>query len=54
MISNAMHLSAWLGHEVTLPFDEQLFYDKLMEHVAASKAKTSFTGSVVSDTEGTY
>ena len=54
MISNAMHLSAWLGHEVTLPFDEQLFYDKLMEHVAASKAKTSFAGSVVSDTEGTY
>ena len=25
MLSNAMHLSDWLGHAVTLPFDEVLF-----------------------------
>ncbi len=54
MLSNAIHLSAWLGHEISLPFDEKLFYDKLMEHVAASKQKKSAAGSVVSDTEGTY
>lgn len=54
MISNAMHLSAWLGKEVSLPIDEALFRDKLMEHVAASKRKASVAPSVVSDTEGTY
>ena len=29
MISNAMHLSAWLGKSVTLPIDEELFYYEL-------------------------
>jgi hypothetical protein len=28
-ISNAMHLSAWLGKPVTIPFDEDLFYSML-------------------------
>jgi len=54
MLSNAMHLSAWLGKEVSLPIDEELFRVKLGEHIATSKRKTSFAGSVVSDTEGTY
>lgn len=54
MLSNAMHLSAWLGKEVSLPIDEEPFRVKLGEHIATSKRKTSFAGSVVSDTEGTY
>ena len=29
MISNAMHLSAWLGKAVELPIDENLFYSEL-------------------------
>ena len=29
MISNAMHLSAWLNKTVTLPIDEDLFYNEL-------------------------
>ncbi len=29
MLSNAMHLSSWLGEKITLPFDEQLFLDEL-------------------------
>ena len=31
MISNAMHLSAWLGKSVTLPIDEELFYNELVK-----------------------
>jgi len=32
-LSNAMHLSAWLGKPVEIPFDEDLFYDELMKRV---------------------
>lgn len=38
-LSNAMHLSAWLGREVELPFDEQLFKSLLEERIKTSKAK---------------
>ena len=30
-LSNAMHLSAFLGKEVTLPLDEDLYYEELMK-----------------------
>ena len=55
MLSNAMHLSAWTGKTVELPFDEQLFKDLLMEHVKTSRRKVS-TGvaSVVADLSDTY
>ena len=39
MLSNAMHLSAWLGREVELPFDEQLFKSLLDERVKTSRRK---------------
>lgn len=52
-ISNAMHLSSWLGKAVTLPLDEDLFYDELMKHVDRSKEKTAVK-EVVADTEGSY
>ena len=52
-ISNAMHLSAWLGQEVKIPFDEDLYYDELMKRVATSRRKVE-TEAKVSDTEGTY
>ena len=38
-ISNAIHLSAWTDNWVNIPVDEDLFYDKLMERVNASKSK---------------
>jgi len=38
-LSNAMHLSAWIGREVTLPFDEELFKSLLEERIKTSKAK---------------
>lgn len=52
-LSNAMHLSAFLGEEVTIPFDEDLYYEKLMEKVKTSKQKNNVE-AVFSDTSGTY
>ena len=38
-ISNAMHLSSWLGETVSLPIDEELFLKKLNELRAVSRKK---------------
>ena len=51
-LSNAMHLSSWLGETVTIPFDEDLFLEKLTEKRKTSRKKES-TGMVF-DTTGTY
>ncbi len=52
-LSNAMHLSAFLGKPVTLPFDEDLFYEELQKRVAASSRKP--TGKqTYADTSSTY
>ena len=52
MLSNAMHLSAWTGKEVTLPIDEKLFYDLLMAKCATSRHKEE--KDVTISTEGSY
>lgn len=52
-LSNAMHLSSWLGKEIELPFDENLFFEELMKRVNSSKKKAN-TNSVVADTSNTY
>ncbi len=52
-ISNAMHLSAWLGKPVDVPFDEDLFYDELMKRVKTSRRKEN-VASVYADTTNTY
>ena len=52
MLSNAMHLSSWLGTEVTLPIDEKLFHRMLMERFKASRHKEEH--DVTSSTEGSY
>ncbi len=52
-ISNAMHLSAWTGETVTLPFDEEKYRDLLFEHVKTSRRKENIE-SVFASTEGTY
>ena len=51
-LSNAMHLSAWLGKEISLPFDEDLFYNELMKRVQNSRRKENIN-AVVADTSGT-
>lgn len=41
-ISNAMHLSSWLGKEVDLTnFDSELFYEELKKRIASSRRKTT-------------
>ncbi|MDD2268354.1 MAG: Gfo/Idh/MocA family oxidoreductase [Eubacteriales bacterium] len=52
-LSNAMHLSSWLDKEITLPFDEELYYNELMKRVKTSRRKENVE-STVADTSGTY
>ena len=52
LLSNAMYLSDWLGKEIEIPFDEDLFLTLLNE-----KRKTSVKKTVEEktfSTEGTY
>ena len=53
-ISNAMHLSAWTGKSVDLPFDEVLFKDLLMERVKNSRRKVETGKTAVADLSDTY
>ena len=52
-LSNAMHLSSFLGKEIELPFDEDLYYEELMKRVATSKVKEGVR-TVFADTSKTY
>jgi predicted dehydrogenase len=52
-LSNAMHLSSWLGRTVELPLDEELFYQELMKRVQSSRRKVNIQ-EIVSDTTGSY
>ena len=55
MLSNAMHLSAFLGREVTLPIDEDLYYEELKKRIAVSRHKeVNPAQSVVADLSNTY
>ena len=53
-ISNAMHLSSWTDDWVEIPFDEDLFYEKLQEKIKNSTFKKNATSDKVLDVEGTY
>ena len=52
-LSNAMHLSAFLGKAVDLPFDEELYYNELMKRVATSRRKDPGK-AVFADTSSTF
>ena len=52
-LSNAMHLSAFLGKTVELPLDGDLYYEELMKRVKTSRRKTA-TAQVFADTSGSY
>lgn len=51
-LSNAMHLSGWLGKAVDIPFDEELYLQLLNEKRATSRKKES--KDITFSTEGTY
>ena len=54
-ISNAAHLSAWLGKEVELPVDEDVYYAELQKKIAAGKAeKDNVVAAVQSDMSSTF
>ena len=53
-ISNATFLSSWLGKEVTLPIDEDLYYELLQQKIAGSKAKKEVKAQVQADMSSTY
>ena len=38
-LSNAMHLSSFLGKEICLPLDENLYYEELSKRIATSRKK---------------
>ena len=46
-LANAMLLSAWLGREVELPIDGELFYEELKKRIAVSKPRVSVDDEVV-------
>ena len=52
-LSNAMHLSAFLGRTIELPFDDELYYEELMKRVATSRRKENVK-AVFADTSNTY
>ena len=51
-LSNALHLSSWLGRAVDIPFDEELFLSELNKRRATSRKKES--KDITFSTEGTY
>jgi len=53
MLSNAMHLSAWLEKPVTLPIDDELYYTELMKRVKTSRNKDNIQ-DLIADTSGSY
>ncbi|MBO4229472.1 MAG: Gfo/Idh/MocA family oxidoreductase [Clostridia bacterium] len=53
-ISNAAHLSSWTNQTVTLPLDEDLFYEELKKRIATSRAKGQVQEVVQDDMSSTY
>ncbi len=53
-ISNAAFLSQWLGKEIQLPMDEELYYQLLQERIKNSKVKKNAAPSKIEDLSGTY
>ena len=53
IISNAMHLSSFLDKEISLPFDEDVFYEELQKRVASSKKKENVK-TVFADTSKSF
>ena len=52
-LSNAMHLSAFLGKEIAIPFDEDVYYNELMKRVKGSRRKDA-SKAVFADTSDSY
>lgn len=53
-ISNAAFLSDWTNAEITLPMDEELFYELLQERIKNSKIHKEEKASTITNLDGTY
>ncbi|MBE5800772.1 MAG: Gfo/Idh/MocA family oxidoreductase [Clostridiales bacterium] len=53
MLSNAMHLSSWLGQTVSLPIDEDLFAGLLLEKAKHSRVKSGAEVTFITDHSAT-
>ncbi len=53
-LSNAMHLSSFLGKPVDLPFDHDVYYEELMKRVKTSRRKTNVASGTVVDLSDTF
>ncbi len=53
-ISNAAFLSSWLDETVTLPIDEDLYYEMLKKKIETSKAKTTVVEKIEDDMSSTF
>ncbi len=54
-ISNAAHLSSWLGKEIELPVDEDIYYAELQKKIAAGNAhKENVVEGIQSDMSSTF
>ncbi len=54
-ISNAAHLSSWLGKEIELPVDEDVYYAELQKKIAAGNAnKENVVENIQSDMSNTF
>ncbi len=52
-LSNAMHMSSFLGRPVELPVDEDAYFEELQKRVATSRRKENVK-AVVADTSASY
>ena len=53
-LSNAMHLSSWLGKPIELPVDEDVYLEELNKKIAGSKVKKETKAAAVEDLSNTY
>ncbi len=54
MISNAALLSSWTNQEITLPIDEDLYYQLLQEKISQSGTVADLASSRVENVDGIY
>lgn len=53
-ISNAAHLSSWLGKEIELPVDEDVFFTELQKKIDGSTYQKTVKAQVQSDMSSTF
>lgn len=47
ILANAMLLSEWLGREIEIPFDDNLFYEELKKRIKTSRLKDKVDDNIV-------